>query len=72
MTALSEEEARSGLVALGQQEILATLQRDDRPQLSNLLDGAGSNPRIGRISTTANRVKVGSIAEFGHSPGRKS
>jgi PPOX class probable F420-dependent enzyme len=42
--------------------VLATIKRDGRPQLSNVLYTADSDTRIVRISTTADRVKARNLA----------
>jgi Pyridoxamine 5'-phosphate oxidase len=46
------------LVAAGRQGVLATVARDGRPQLSNVLYLADAARRVLRISTTARRVKA--------------
>lgn len=50
------------LVAAGRQGVLATIARDGRPQLSNVLYAADVNSQILRISTTAERLKARHLA----------
>ena len=51
-----------GLVATGQQAVLATLKRDGLPQLSNVLYAPDADGRSVRISTTADRQKAKNLA----------
>lgn len=46
------------LVACGREAVLATIRRDGRPQLSNILYTWDPGERIARISTTAKRAKT--------------
>jgi PPOX class probable F420-dependent enzyme len=50
------------LVAGRQQAVLATIKRDGRPQLSNVLYTADADTRVVRISTTADRIKARNLA----------
>jgi Pyridoxamine 5'-phosphate oxidase len=50
------------LVVAGRQGVLATVARDGRPQLSNVLYLADAASRVLRISTTARRVKSRNLA----------
>jgi len=50
------------LVLSQQQGVLATVTRDGRPQLSNVLYAPDAESRIVRISTTAGRLKVRNLA----------
>ena len=50
------------LVVAGQQGVLATVAREGRPQLSNVLYLADAASRVLRISTTARRVKARNLA----------
>jgi PPOX class probable F420-dependent enzyme len=50
------------LVVGGRQGVLATVARDGRPQLSNVLYLADAASRVIRISTTARRVKARNLA----------
>ena len=49
-------------VVAGQQGVLATVAREGRPQLSNVLYLADAASRVLRISTTARRVKARNLA----------
>lgn len=53
-----------GLVTAGQQGILATVARDGRPQLSNVLYVLDPDARVARMSTTADRVKARSLSRI--------
>jgi PPOX class probable F420-dependent enzyme len=50
-------EELEGLVRSGRQAVLATINRDGRPQLSNVLYVWDEEAEIARISTTADRLK---------------
>jgi PPOX class probable F420-dependent enzyme len=54
------------LVVAVQQGILATIKRDGRPQLSNVLYVVDADARLVRISTTADRVKARNLARDPH------
>jgi PPOX class probable F420-dependent enzyme len=50
------------LIVSEQQGVLATVARDGRPQLSNVLYETGAGGRVVRMSTTADRVKARNLA----------
>jgi len=50
------------LVAANQHGVLATVSRDGRPQLSNVLFVVDQGEQMIRISTTADRVKARNLA----------
>lgn len=50
------------LVAARREGVLATISRDGRPQLSNVLYVVDDATRVVRVSTTANRLKARNLA----------
>lgn len=56
------DDALWDLVTSSREGILATLQRDGRPQLSNVLYLVDADTRVIRISTTADRTKARNAA----------
>jgi len=59
---MASEDELWALVADESQGVLATVARDGRPQLSNVLYLADPRNRVVRISTTAGRVKARNLA----------
>ena len=59
---MPSEDELWALVADESRGVLATVARDGRPQLSNVLYVADPRCRVLRISTTANRVKARNLA----------
>jgi PPOX class probable F420-dependent enzyme len=59
---MASEEDLWRLVVAGRQGVLATVARDGRPQLSNVLYLADAASGVLRISTTARRVKARNLA----------
>jgi len=51
-----------GLISASRQGVLATVAKDGRPQMSNVLYVWDAVERIARISTTANRAKARNLA----------
>ena len=59
---MASEDDLWGLVANESQGVLATVARDGRPQLSNVLYVPDPRSRVVRISTTTGRVKARNLA----------
>jgi PPOX class probable F420-dependent enzyme len=55
---MSDEQKLLELVASRREAVLATIRRDGRPQLSNIMYTWDPGERIARISTTAKRAKA--------------
>jgi PPOX class probable F420-dependent enzyme len=55
---MSDDARLFDLVASSREGILATIKRDGRPQLSNILYVWDAEQRVARISTTATRAKA--------------
>jgi PPOX class probable F420-dependent enzyme len=55
---MNEQDAMLGLLTGGHQGVLATIRRDARPQLSNVVHSFDPQTRVIRISTTADRAKT--------------
>jgi len=55
---MKEEEALLASLAAGHRGVLATIRRDARPQLSNVVHTFDPGTRVIRISTTADRAKT--------------
>ena len=62
MTDTARETRLLAFVAGQRQGVLATLQQDGRPQLSNINYGWDAEARLVRISVTADRVKARNLA----------
>jgi PPOX class probable F420-dependent enzyme len=59
---MASEDELWALVTAESQGVLATVARDGRPQLSNVLYVADPRSRLVRISTTASRLKARNLA----------
>jgi PPOX class probable F420-dependent enzyme len=55
---MTEEEALLASLSAGHRGVLATIRRDARPQLSNVVHTFDPATRVIRISTTADRAKA--------------
>jgi PPOX class probable F420-dependent enzyme len=55
---MNEPDPLLGLLASGHRGVLATIRRDARPQLSNVVHAFDPQTKIIRISTTADRAKT--------------
>jgi PPOX class probable F420-dependent enzyme len=55
---MTEEDAFLASLAAGHRGVLATIRRDARPQLSNVVHTFDPATRVIRISTTADRAKA--------------
>ncbi|PXW99848.1 PPOX class F420-dependent oxidoreductase [Mycolicibacterium moriokaense] len=55
---MAEEDALLASFAAGHRGVLATIRRDARPQLSNVVHTFDPATRVFRISTTADRAKT--------------
>jgi PPOX class probable F420-dependent enzyme len=55
---MTEEDALLASLAAGHRGVLATIRRDARPQLSNVVHAFDPATRVIRISTTADRAKA--------------
>jgi PPOX class probable F420-dependent enzyme len=53
------------LIAGGQQGVLATIARDGRPQMSNILYAYDAETRTAQVSVTADRAKAKNLARDG-------
>jgi PPOX class probable F420-dependent enzyme len=62
MSASHEEIQRLDVIAAQREAVLATIKRDGRPQLSNVLYVWDAERRTARISTTADRAKARNLA----------
>ncbi|MDX6615680.1 MAG: hypothetical protein QOD60_771 [Solirubrobacterales bacterium] len=54
---MTGNEELEGLIRSGRRAVLATINRDGRPQLSNVLYAWDQEAEMARISTTADRLK---------------
>jgi PPOX class probable F420-dependent enzyme len=55
---MTDEEKLLGVIAGHREAVLATIRRDGRPQLSNVLYVWDEKNRMARVSTTATRAKA--------------
>ncbi len=59
---MTNDEALLALLAGNNNGVLATLKRDGRPQLSNIVYGFDLDRRLIRVSVTADRAKTRNLA----------